>query len=282
MDQRVRAAILNNLYPMVAALGQTNDRLYGLAYTIEVEHLAYQSGLYALDRWSFANVLDQHVRFVFPAGRTNSLSDIFLAQYRAATETLESDTLSVDAEQLQTLFQFYEDAVNAGLIDPIVLEYILPDDYRAGLAGGTIPAGVVTSTMYLQMDSQALGYAPLPTESGQSTTVVDGWMWVLTTADSEQQALALRFINWMLDVERQGRYTQAISMLPSQRGTLRQWEDPAYATFVDMLLNSATLPLAETTGNTTARVIQSALASVISGQRDAAEAAQDVITQLPG
>jgi hypothetical protein len=31
----------------------------------------------------------------------------------------------------------------------------------------------------------------------------------------------------------------------------------------------------------TARVIQSALASVISGQRTAEEAAQDVITQLP-
>ena len=68
-------------------------------------------------------------------------------------------------------------------------------------------------------------------------------MWVLTSADSEQQALALRFLNWMLDVDRQGRYNQAISMLPSQRTALRQWEDADYATFVDTLLNNATLPL---------------------------------------
>jgi ABC-type glycerol-3-phosphate transport system substrate-binding protein len=281
IDERSGTAILNNLPPIVGALGQVNDRLYGLAYTIEVQHLVYQAGTYALDRWSFANVLDQQASFVFPAGRANSLSDVFMAQYRAATGTLENSTLTVDADQLRTLFQFYQDAVEAGVIDPIVLEYIVPDDYRAGLAAGTIPAGVVTSTLYLKMNNEALTFAPIPTESGQPTTVVDGWMWVLTTADLEQQAVALRFVNWMLDIDRQGRYNQAISMLPSQRATLRQWETPDYATFVDMLLNNATLPLGESPGSMTARVIQSALASVISGQRSATEATQDVIAQLP-
>lgn len=282
MDERSGTAILNNLPAKVGALGQVNDRLYGLAYNIEVQHLVYQSDAYALESWSFEDVLDQHASFVFPAGRANSLSDMFLAQYRAATGTLEGTSLTIDADQLQMLFQFYEDAVETGVIDPIVLEYIQPDDYRAGLASGTIPAGVVTSSLYLKLNDEALAFAPIPTESGEPTTVVDGWMWVLTTADAEQQALALRFINWMFDVDRQGRYNQAISMLPSQRATLRQWEDPAYATFIDMLLNNATLTLGESSTSLTARVIQSALASVISGQRSADEAAQDVIEQLPG
>ncbi|MCC6802246.1 MAG: extracellular solute-binding protein [Anaerolineae bacterium] len=282
MDERSGASILNNLPPIVGALGQVNDRLYGLAYNIEVQHLVYQAGAYTLDSWSFAEVLDQHASFVFPAGRANSLSDVFLAQYRAATGTLDSGDLPLDADHLQTLFQFYQDAVETGVIDPIVLEYIVPGDYRAGLASGTIPAGVVTSSLYLTMNHEALAFAPIPTISGDPTTVVDGWMWVLTTADAEQQAQALRFINWMLDIDRQGRYNQAISMLPSQRATLRQWEDPAYATFINMLLNNATLPLSEGSGSLSARVIQTALASVISGQRTAAQATQDVIAQLPG
>lgn len=282
MDERAGEAILNNLHPTVEALGRVNDRLYGLAYNIEVQHMVYQAGIYTLDRWSFANVLDQKASFVFPAGRANSLSDMFLAQYRAATGTLESSTLTIDADSLLELYQFYRDAVDAGVLDPIVLEYIVPDDYRAGLAAGTIPAGVVTSTLYLKLDGEALDFAPVPTESGQPTTVVDGWMWVLTTPEAEQQALALRFVNWMLDTDRQGRYNQAIGMLPSQRATLRQWQDPSYATFVDMLLNNGTLPLGETSSGMTARVIQSALASVISGQRSAAEAVQDVLAQLPG
>lgn len=286
MDERIPAAILDNLSPMVGALGRVNDRLYGLPYNVEVQHIAAQPGLYPANEWSFADVLSERIAYVFPAGRANTLSDVFLAQYRDATNTRESTTISVDADQLEALFAFYQTAVDDGLIDPIVLEYILPEDYRGGLSRGDIPAGVVTSTLYLKLmadpDSDALDFASIPTASGQPATVVDGWMWVLTSADAEQQAAAMRFLTWMLDPDRQGRYNQAISMLPSQRSALRQWEDPQYAAFIDLLLNNATLPLAESTGGITARVIQSALASVISGQRTAEEAAQDVVTQLPG
>ncbi|MEP7292364.1 MAG: extracellular solute-binding protein [Chloroflexota bacterium] len=283
MDERTEAAVLDNLHPMVAALGRYNDRLYGLPYNVEVQHIAYQDDLYSPDGWDFASVLTEEKGFVFPAGRATSLSDVFLAQYRSATATLDSVALNVDADQLRSLFGFYEEAVGAGLIDPIVLEYILPDDYRGGLVAGDVPAGVVTSTLYLEMlaDGAALDFAPIPTASGEPTTVVDSWMWVLTSADAEQQAVALRFLNWMLDIDRQGQYNQAIYMLPSQRSALRQWEDADYATFVDTLLGNATLPLSESAGSLTARVIQGALASVISGQRSAEQAAQDVIAQLP-
>jgi ABC-type glycerol-3-phosphate transport system substrate-binding protein len=282
IDERAEAAILDNMHPMVSALGRVNDRLYGLPYNVDVQHIAYQDDLDAPARWSFAEVLEKRLAFVFPAGRANSLSDVFLAQYRDATGTRESNSLIVDADPLRALFQFYEQAVANKLVDPIVLEYILPDDYRGGLVQGSIPAGVVTSNLYLKMTASgaSLSFASIPTQSGQPTTVVDGWMWVLTSSDAEEQVLALRFLNWMLDVDRQGRYNQAISMLPSQRTALRQWEDPSYATFVDALLNNATLPLSDTAGGATARVIQGALASVISGQRTAEQAAQDVVTQL--
>jgi ABC-type glycerol-3-phosphate transport system substrate-binding protein len=283
IDEQAEAAVLDNLHPMVNTLGRFNERLYGLPYNVEVQHIAYQAGLYDAENWDFAGVLTRERAFVFPAGRATSLSDIFLAQYRSATETQNSTTLDVNTEQLETLFQFYQQAVSEDLIDPIVLEYIIPEDYRSGLAAGTIPAGVVTSTMFLGMLSEGalLDAAPIPTASGEPTTIVDSWMWVLTSADAEQQAVALRFLNWMMDLDRQGNYNRAIHMLPSQRSALRQWEDSDYAVFVDTLLNGATLPLSESAGSLTARVIQGALASVISGQRTPEEAAQDVIAQLP-
>ncbi|HVU12200.1 MAG TPA: extracellular solute-binding protein [Phototrophicaceae bacterium] len=284
LDEHAEASILDNLHPMVSALGRVNDRLYGLPYNVEVEHMVYQAGKYALDRWSFANVLAQKAAFVFAAGRANSLSDVFLVQYRDATGTLESSTISPDADQLRTLFQFYQQAVSEKLIDPTVLQYVIPDDFRGGLVQGDIPAGVVTSTLYLRMIAEGakLDYAPIPTVSGEPTTVVDSWMWVLTSADSEQQMAAMRFLNWMQDADRQGKFNQTIDMLPSQRSALRQWEDPDYAAFIDTLLNNATMPLTESSSGVAARTIQSALASVINGQRSAEQATQDVMTQLSG
>lgn len=284
IDARIETAILDNLHPRVSALGRFNDRLYGLPYNVEVQHIAFQDGLYPSDDWSFSSVLANEMAFVFPAGRATSLSDVFLAQYRSATATLDSTALNIDADQLQALFEFYEQAVSEGVIDPIVLEYILSDDYRSGLVSGTVPAGIVTSTLYLKMLAQGapLDFAPIPTASGEATSVVDSWMWVLTSGDAEKQEAALRFLNWMLDVDRQDEYNQAIYMLPSQRSALRQREDTNYATFVDTVLSDATLPLSESAGSLTARIIQSALASVISGQRTAENATLDVMAQLPG
>ncbi len=110
-DERSVTTILDNLHPVVAELGRVNDRLYGVPYNVEVQHLAYQSGSYALDSWAFANVLAQKAAFIFPAGRATSLSDVFLVQYRAETDTLNSSGINIDTGKLRQLFEFYQQAV---------------------------------------------------------------------------------------------------------------------------------------------------------------------------
>lgn len=278
------AAVLGNLPPSVAALGRVDDRLYGLPYNVEVQHLALQADDVPGNALSFNDILDEEISFVFPAGRTNTLSDLFLAQYRSAAGLLDAEGLTIEVEALRDTLDFYEGAVNAELIAPIVLEYTTSENYAEALAQGTVNAGVVTSSQYLDLLSRdvELDYAAIPTQSGDPATIIDGWVWVLTTADAEQQTAAFRFLNWMLDANRQSEYNRAIHMLPSQRTALRLWEDAEYVAFIDSLLNQATLPLLDGDSATAGRVIQSAFASVLSGRRTAAQATQDILTQLAG
>jgi ABC-type glycerol-3-phosphate transport system substrate-binding protein len=170
------------------------------------------------------------------------------------------------------------------VIDPEVLEYITAQDYASPLAEGEINAGAVTSSLYLRLHAEgtALDYGLIPTSSGESATVADAWMWVLTTPDAGQQEAAMLFLNWMMGVQRQERYSAAVHMLPSQRTALRALTDTDYAVFVDGLLTRATLPLSDTGGGTPARVMQSELAMVIGGQRTAEQATREVIAQLSG
>lgn len=278
------AAVLGNLHSGVAALGRVDERLYGLPYNVEVQHLALQVGTSEASTLSYSDILDEEIEFVFSAGRTNTLSDLFLAQYRVAAGMLDANGLTIEVDALRDTLNFYERAVNAELIAPIVLEYTTSENYAEALAQGTVNAGVVTSSQYLNLLSRdvELDYAAIPTQSGEPATVVDGWAWVVTTADAERQTVALRFLNWMLDANRQSEYNRAIHMLPSQRTALRLAEDSEYAAFVDALLNRSTLPLLDSDSATAGRVIQSALASVLSGRRTAAEATQDILTQLAG
>jgi ABC-type glycerol-3-phosphate transport system substrate-binding protein len=288
---RTPPAILNDLHPVVAELGSAEGETYGLAYMVDVEHLAFLDNTETPTRWRLDDVIDSEFTYVFPAGRVNTLSSVFLAQYldagqseTASQELLIGGELAIDENVLRSVYAFYEQAVETGVINPDVLEYITPRDYAVPLAEGELNAGVLNSTLYLTLRSQgaALDYAMFPTASGESATVADGWLWVLTTSDAGQQEAAMLFLNWMMGVERQERYSRAIHMLPSQRTALRGFSDTDYTEFVDGLLTRATLPLSDTGGGTPARIVQSGLAMVIGGQRTADQATREVIAQLSG
>ncbi len=280
LEGRVSSTIIGDLHSAALALGQVDDQLYGLPYALEVEHLAYHA-LTNGGSWRFDSLLSRETPFVFPANRVNGVNDVFLVQYLDAGGTFPEDG-TINAVALRDTLAFYQEAIAAGIVDPAVLDYSAPANYRRELASGAISAAIVTSSVYLEMlaEGQTLEYGLIPTASGQPATVLNGWMWVVTTPDPDRQTLAVTFLDWMLDAERQGEYNEAVYLLPSQRTTLRRWVNPAYARFVEGLLDNATLPLAESQAGPTARALQNALTAVLLGARTADEATQDVLDQL--
>jgi ABC-type glycerol-3-phosphate transport system substrate-binding protein len=269
----------------VQALGQVDGRAFGVPFALDVQHLAFAANVTDPPGWSFDDVLAAQFSFVFPMGRTTGISDVLLAQVIAAGAVEdEFGALVVDEAALISVFSFYEAALAAGIITPDVLEYNDATNYETALANREINAGVISSSQYLRLDAQTvdLTVGVIPTSTGGAVTVLDGWSWVVVASSAEQQVLASRFIEWMLDIERQEAYTSAIGMIPSQRAALRRWENLDYAEFVDMLLSNAALPITGSAGAPTGRLLQSALAAVISGQMSAEAAARDVVSQLGG
>ncbi len=280
LEGRASSAILGDLYDAALRLGQVDGQLYGLPYMLETQHLIYRPPL-SLTGWSFADVLAQDVPFVFPAGGANGVNDVFLVQYLAALPPDEaaqvtSGELPINAEALRSVLSFYQQAVESSVITPSVLDFTTPIDYAAFLGEGT---ALVTSTTYLSLSArgEVLEFAPIPTASGNDATMLDGWIWVMTTTNAERQEMALQLMDWMMDAQRHGDYSAAVNMVPSQRSTLRRWDDAAYGDFVDVLLNNAFLPLSESAAT---RAMQNALGSVLLGQRTADEATQEVLNQL--
>jgi ABC-type glycerol-3-phosphate transport system substrate-binding protein len=284
LEGRATSAILGDLYPAALRLGQVNGQLYGLPYMLETQHLVYRPPL-SLEGWDFSEVLTRDVPFVFPAGRSNGVNDVFLAQYLSALPTDENPQvlngeLPVNEAALHSVFSFYEQAVQNSIVTASVLDLSAPIDYAGYVGEGMV---LVNSTTYLSISAHGedLEFAPIPTVSGDDVTILDGWMWVMTTTNAERQISALQFVSWMMDAQRHGEYSATVHMVPSQRSTLRRWDDANYADFVDQLLNNAYLPLSQSAA-TSARVMQNALGSVLLGQSTADEATEDVLSQLSG
>lgn len=280
---QVTSAVLGDLYPAALDLGRVSGVLYGLAYALDVEHIAYRPAVLTGSFARFEDVLADTQPFVFPAGVTEGLSDVLLLQYLSAGGTLtDLNQGKPNVDALKRVLDFYQRAVAAGVIDPAVLNYARSEDYLTQLNNGQLNAAVVTSTQYLDLLSrgQSLNAAPIPLADGDPATVVNGWMWVVVTRDSSRRQAALRFIEWMVEPDRQATYTRLINMLPSRRAAMRVWDGGDYAALTNQLLLNARQPLLDDGGSATLRAMQNALATVIGGQRTPDEAASDMIEQL--
>lgn len=285
LSQRLSPAVLEELPTSVLALGRVDEQLYGVPYTLEIQHVAYTEGTQVASPPTFAQMLETKTPLIFAAGRTSSISDVFLLQYLAADGAWTEDgPVKIDEAALLSTLTFYEQAVTAGVVSPDVLEYTQPADYQTVLTHDNSGEAVVTSSQYLKLtaDGATLNVGAIPTANGKPMTMLDGWMWAMTTSDADRQTRALRFLNWMLDADRQRQYAEVVHMLPSQRTALRQLPNPGYVDFVNTLLANATLPLAQSESGAAARAMQNALASVLSGQRTAADASREVMISLSG
>jgi ABC-type glycerol-3-phosphate transport system substrate-binding protein len=281
MQGLVTSAVLGDLYPAALDLGRVNSTLYGLAYSLDVEHIAYRPVILNGNFAHFTDVLRDKQKFVFPAGVTEGLSDVFFLQYLSAggsiTELMQG---APNQKALLTVLTFYKQAVDTGVIDRSVLDYARPDDYLFQLAQGKFDAGLITSSQYLNLLSsgQSLEAAPIPLAEGEPSTVVNGWMWVVITKDKDKQTLALRFIEWMLDANRLAAYSRQINVLPARKAAMRLWDTGAFTDLANRLLSNARLPLAGGDSEIL-RAMENALAAVISGQRTPEEAVSDVVEQ---
>lgn len=272
--------LVQGVAPAAAALGQVGGALYGVPFTLEVQHQAVQADLDLPASSSFEDVLAADWHFVFPAGQANPISDVLTAQLVEAGGMADDGVLSPRADALTAIYQFYQDAVESGLLPPETAGYADAEPYLDLLASGEVAAGVVSSSDYLRLRAQGadLKAALLPTLDGNAASVLDGWLWVVPSGSPAERALALRFIEWMNAPERQAAFAQSAHQIPAQSEAFDLWTTGDYGELIAQILNGA-LPLTDWVGHypEMARALQSGLLQVITGGATAQQAAQAIV-----
>lgn len=282
LEGRIASAVIADLYPSALRLGRADNQLFGLPYLLDVYLYAYrETDAPAPDAWTFDSVIDRGQTFALPAETASGMSDVLWLQYAATSGTQPDDeTFELVPSAVIDVFEFYQRLSDSQRLVPGVLDYSSPADYVDALADGRIETGIVTSSdlRSLANANPPLHYAPVPTKNGDPVTLVDGWMWVIVAPDTAQQALAGRFLNWMMEAGRHSNYAQAISMPPAQRGSLRRWSFAGLenSLLVSMLAGSLPAhPDADSGG--AARAFQAAWQDVLAGRRTASDAATSAL-----
>lgn len=279
LEGRISSSILGNLYPIALQMGQIEQQLYGLPYLLDLSALIYHPGTNTPTRWTLDTLIERQITFAFPAARP----DVFLLQYFSAGGTPPvSGSMILNPIALQTVLTFYEQAQQANLVNPEILSFTSPLDYRALFWDRSVDAAVINVSSFndYQRGSRQFALAPIPTVNGDPLTMLNGWVWVMVTSDLEHQDLSARFINWMMDEERQREMAQQLTLLPSQRDALRAWSiDGIETDLMDQLMSHALLPITEINGGRLIRAMQTALGTVIDGTQTAEAAVSAVMDE---
>lgn len=269
LDEWVPDDIMGNLLPGTRALGEVDGAVYGVPYTLTTAHVAYRSSALTVAPRTFQDVLIEAPLYAFPASDSDSATNwTALLQYLAAGGRLvdESGVPTLDKDALRPVLEYYQAGLEAGLFDTALLGFTGATSYQSAFANGDVNMVYLDSTTFLKWrrDVPNTAAGPIPTLDAAPITTLDGWMWVLTTRDPDHQQQARVFLSWMMRINQQSIYTEALGTLPSQSRALRLWEDEAYAEFVQTIVPVGVMPGPEHS-NQAARALQKAVADVLRG-----------------
>ncbi|MBN2303819.1 MAG: extracellular solute-binding protein [Anaerolineae bacterium] len=276
----------SNLLPGARGLGEVNGVLYGVPYALNISHTVYRTALFDQPLLGFDDVLAAGPVYLFPAGTTTGtlVNETALAQYLAAGGRLADDLGNpiLNHDPLLAVLRYYEQGLDGGLFTPALLEQTGYAGYWTDFETGEASVIGVDTLTYLAHEDAVpnVGLSPTPTLDGGPITLLDGWVWALTTQDPDRQRQAIAFLSWMMRVSQHSLFTEAMNILPSQSRALLLWDDAAYAEFAgDLITHAVVLPTSQRSSSA-AQALQDSVVAVLEGT-PADTAADSALAQLP-
>ena len=279
---------VDDLYPVARMLAEVDGELFGYPFALNgLHHFVY-------NRAAITNTLPSawqgllevsNGRLVFPAAGPAG-AELTLRFYLEAGGTLhnESGQPALELEPLVLALQQIELGVAAGLVAPQSGSTVSMEQAWQLFQNET-PTIIQTSAaafLRRQPDTNVAdyGFVPLAGFEGPLPPFVSAWMWIITTPDPAQQALAAELITSLVSAPSLGTYTLESRLIPGRRNALDSWpEDDLYVTFLRRQLAVAR-PLPAGVTNAHLLALSDATIDVILGLNTSRDAAEEAIAFL--
>jgi ABC-type glycerol-3-phosphate transport system substrate-binding protein len=275
------AAMLNQLYPFAVQGVTYGGQIWGVPYVADLIHAAYQRAAIDEALLTWADLLESNHTYLFPAGSRDGYANasVLLQYVGAGGQLLEDGTVS-NPDALEAVFEFYLSGMEQGHIPSEIEQYAGLNSVWRAFEEGLADMVDTSSTLLLNESDPAaeMGYASVPTLTGDSTTLANTWAFSIVSTDPDQRQLALDLVATLLDPTVQGAWSQFVHRLPTQPAALDQW---ASGSEYHLFLRDQMVPVAISVPNGrlfeqfTVR-LQDALRGVLTGSLTPADAVLEV------
>jgi len=289
LNDLVPADVLTDLFPF-AEIGSADNRWVAVAYVTDMEHLAYNSVRISSPPITWAQIVPDAQPLLLPAGVSSGMvSDALLAQYAAAggewLDTSGQPALSTAA--LTLMLRQLQDAEQAGWISTSILNFSSADDTWTAYLGSPTQMVVVRASRFVspRVFASVTLPAPLPGPSEPARSIARGWALVVPTRDPARISAAASLVAWLASPENEAILARVANLLPARRAAYDYWyPSESYTTFARQELERAIPPPPPQAARVIGPAIQKAVADVLGGQlqpADAATAAAATVGRAP-
>jgi len=285
MDTIVPPSLVQGLYSFATA-NTVDEHLMALGLAVDVEHLAYDPIRLARPPRTWADVLNQGQRYIFPAaGEGGQVNDASLIQYLAAGGMLvdSEGKASLDTKALSEVFVFYAQAVSRGVILSDTLQIDTSDEAWREYLKGKGAMSVVSSRRFLQdgLRRNTTSFASIPTVDGRKATLARGWTIALITDDTDRLDAISLYLAWLFSPEVLGKWCQKLRHLPATRSALGvAVPDEMYRDFLNVQLESAGVRPSSPAAAKASTAMQRALQGLLQGNLSPDAAVQAAVNLL--
>jgi len=222
---------LGDMYPVAVDAVTYQEVSYGLPYAMDLMHLAYDKNSVERLPESWQDLLDAQAAYLlevglFPEEGYSPLSKTsMLLLYLGAGGMLTESGTAENADALESVVEFLAQGQEEGVIVRPTEDRPLIESIWSALSTGDFAYANISARSYLDHYEifDNIGFGTVPMQSGSPQTVARVWAFAILTNDPEQRALALDFIQLLLDPNVQGTWGQFAHCLPSQRQAFETW-----------------------------------------------------------
>jgi ABC-type glycerol-3-phosphate transport system substrate-binding protein len=237
LNDRMDAPSEPEWYSFALAPTGIEEAFYGVPFAADAEVLVYSTSTYASPPTSWSDLSSESFAFLFPAA--DPTASFTIAQYIALGGELQDGTV-LDPAVLSDVLSFFFSAQSTGLLSVSAGEYESLITTWGAFQSGIVEVSTTSLSLYLlEGDPDTATAVPYSTRGGEGISFTQTWSWAMLTTDPDRQGRVFELLEWLMEPEFLGSWTQSLGLLPATSAALSQWPEGPQSAIASNLVASA-------------------------------------------
>lgn len=279
-DELTDSMLDEDWFPYALELSQLEQSTFGLPFAGDALAAIYRPSVTGELPVTWSGFLELQTPVIFTASDPDALTSLAFYQSTGA-ELLDEDRRPViDSVKFTEVLTYFHQAQTANVLPFWITQFESEDQAWLAFEEGQSDIILTWASNYLVDTPADANAAQFPTEDGTAFTMATGWVWSLTSPNTERLALSTELAEFLSSSDFIARWNSAAGFFPTRPSAVNNWRDVPSRTLAQELLPGAVLIPQQDILSSISSPIHEAVIATLKDQVDPAAAAQAASDQL--